>query len=251
MVRGLIARFLSGGTTRVSGEPTSSNGASSFHLIWTAAPTPLDVVSATFELLAEPEVRRLYFWALQASFVEDGVPRGGAHLGLQWHPAYPANRAVNWGGYGDAGELDGSSSSLPGTLGNANTRDYRWEAGVAYRFTISSPAAGRWSGTVTNLATGDSTVVRDLYSRGTHLIGPVVWTEAFCRCDDPPVIARWTAFRALANGIEIPIESVRVNYQSYDQGGCTNTTVRRDGDGFVQITGTEREIPTGRVIQLG
>jgi hypothetical protein len=250
MAPGPIARFLARFTVRDSGEPASSNRASSFHLFWTVPSVPLDEVSASFELIAEPKVQRLYFWALQASFVEGGTPQGGAHLGLQWHPSYPANRAVNWGGYGDLGELDGSSSLLPSTLGNANTRDYLWQTGVAYRFTISSPEAGRWRGTITNLATGEPTVVRDLFSRGTHLTGPMVWTEAFCRCDDSPVMARWSEFRATADGMDIPVESARVNYQSYTQGGCTNTTVRPHGDGLVQITGTDRQIPQGRVLGI-
>jgi hypothetical protein len=250
MARGFFSRLLSGGVVRDSGEPASSNGASSFHLIWAAPAGPVDEVSVTYELLTEPLVPRLYFWALQASFLEGNVPRGGAHLGLQWHPSYPGNRAVNWGGYGDGGELEGSSSSLPSALGNANTRDYWWETGVPYRFTISAPEPGRWRGTVTNLATGEPTAVRDLYTTGTHLDAPMVWTEAFCRCDDPPVVARWSGFRATAGGRDLPIESVRVNYQSFTQGGCTNTTVRSDGDGLLQITGTERDVPQGRVIAL-
>lgn len=250
MARAFFSRFLSGGLARESGDPTSSNGASSFHLVWSVPPEPLDEVSVTFELLVEPSVARLYFWALQATFVEGAASPGGAHLGMQWHPSYPGSRAVNWGGYGDPGELQGSSSALPGSLGNANTRDFAWETGVPYRLQISSPEPGLWRGMVTNLVTGDPTVVRDLYSVGTHLAAPMVWTEAFCRCDDPPVLARWSSFRAIANGADIPIGSVRVNYQSYTQGGCTNTTVRADDVGLVQITGTEREIPQGRVMPV-
>lgn len=251
MVRGPLARFLARLTVRDSGLPTSSNRASSFHLIWAVPPQPLDEVSATFELLTEPSVPRLYFWALQVSFLEGGTMRGGAHLGLQWHPSYPDSRAVNWGGYGDGGELEGSVSPLPSALGNANTRDYRWKTGVPYRLSIASPQAGLWRGSVTDLATGESTVVRELYSSGTHLAVPMVWTEAFCRCDDPPVTARWSSLRASADGIELPIDGVRVNYQSYAQGGCTNTTVREDDLGVLQLTGTEREIPTGRVVPIG
>ena len=250
MARGFFSRFLSGGVVRESGEPTSSNGASSFHLVWTVPPAPLDEVSATFELLAEPAVARLYFWALQVTFLEANAPRGGAHLGLQWHPSYPGNRAVNWGGYGDSGELDGSSSPLPSSLGNPNTKDYRWETGVPYRLAISSPEPGLWRGSITNLATEELTVVRDLYSTGTHLAAPMVWTEAFCRCEAPPVLARWSVFRATAGGAEVPVESARVNYQSHSQGGCTNTTVRQDTDGLVQVTGVEREVPQGRVMDL-
>lgn len=250
-VRGPFARFFARLTVRDSGLPTSSNQASSFHLIWGVPPQPLDAVSATFELLTEPSVPRLYFWALQVSFVEGSTMRGGAHLGLQWHPAYPDNRAVNWGGYGDGGELDGSVSALPSVLGNANTRDYRWKTGVPYRLSIASPEAGLWRGTITDLTTGDSTVVRDLFSSGTRLTVPMVWTEAFCRCDDTPVVARWSSLRANEGGTELQIDSVRVNYQSYAQGGCTNTTVREDERGILQITGAEREIPTGRVVSIG
>lgn len=245
-----FARFLSRLSVRDAGEPTSSNRASSFHLIWAVPPVPLDEVSVTFELLTEPAVSRLYFWALQAGFVDANGAQGGAHLGLQWHPSYPANRAVNWGGYGSSGELDGSLSALPSTLGNVNTRDYLWETGVPYRFAISSPEPGRWRGTVTNLSTAESTVVRDLFSVGTHLTEPMVWTEAFCRCDDPSATVRWSGFQASAGGADIPIGSVRVNYQSMTQGGCTNTTVRQDGESFLQITATDRDMPQGRVISI-
>ena len=250
MAPGLFARFLSRLSVRDSGEPTSSNRASSFHLIWTVPPVPLDEISATFELVTEPTVPRLYFWALQASFVDATGSRGGAHLGLQWHPSYPGNRAVNWGGYGPSGELDGSSSILSSTLGNVNTRDYPWATGVPYSFSIWSPEPGRWRGTVTNLATSEATVIRDLYSTGTHLAEPMVWTEAFCRCDDPPVTARWSALAAIAANAEIPVEGVRVNYQTLARGGCTNTTVRRDETGLLQITATKRDIPQGRVISI-
>ena len=251
MAPGPFARFLSRLSVRDTGEPASSNRASSFHLIWTLPGVPLDEVSATFELLTEPAVPRLYFWALQVSFVDQpGTGGGGAHLGLQWHPSYPDNRAVNWGGYGESGELEGSASLLPSTLGNVNTRDYPWETSVPYRFTISAAEPGRWRGTVTNLATSGSTIVRDLYSAGTHLAGVMVWTEAFCRCDHPQVAARWSDFQARAGTADIPVESIRVNYQSLTQGGCTNTTVSRDEHGFVQITNAPRDVPQGRVIPV-
>jgi hypothetical protein len=250
MAKGPFARFFAGLTSRETGEPASSNGASSFHLVWNVPPIPLDEVSATFELLAEPSVSRLYFWALQVSFFEGRTQRGGAHLGLQWHPSYPGNRAVNWGGYGDAGELTGSPSSLRSTLENANTRDLRWETGTPYRLAIFTPEAGLWRGMVTNLSTEEVTVVRDLYSAGTHLGAPMVWTEAFCRCDAPSVMARWSELRAAAGGVEVPVESVMANYQSHAQGGCSNTSVRSDIDGVLQITGTPREVPQGRVLEL-
>ncbi len=250
MAPGPFARFLSRLSARDTGEPASSNRASSFHLIWTLPPNPFDEVSVNFALLTEPQVPRLYFWALQASFVGQHGTVGGAHLGLQWHPSYPDSRAVNWGGYGDSGELDGSSSVLPSALGNVNTRDYPWETGAPYRFTISAAEPGKWRGSVTNLATADSTVIRDLYATGTHLAEVMVWTEAFSRCDDPQVAVRWSGFRAIAGTADFPIESVRVNYQSLAQGGCTNTTVHQDGQGVLQITNAERDVPQGRVIPV-
>ncbi|HKX72170.1 MAG TPA: hypothetical protein VJM75_13115 [Acidimicrobiales bacterium] len=43
----------------------------------------------------------LYFWALQASFIDSAERHcGGGHVGLQWRRHHPGSRAVNWGGYG-------------------------------------------------------------------------------------------------------------------------------------------------------
>src|SRR4051794_29985274 len=81
----LLGRFGLG--PRVSGLPTSSNGASSLHLMW-EVPTsaPLVEVAVTLVVPKAPLTDALYFWALQASF-GDG---GGAHLGLQWGADAPA-----------------------------------------------------------------------------------------------------------------------------------------------------------------
>jgi hypothetical protein len=38
---------------------------------------------------------------------------------------------------------------------------------------------------------------------------------------------------------------VRPTYQSHVDGGCANTTSRRDGDGWVQITNVARQTHTG------
>lgn len=255
MAGGPLARFWARlqSPVRDDGEPTSSNGASSLHLVWQLPAVPLTEVSAVFELVTEPSVSRLYFWALQASFLAGQVHGGAAHLGLQWHPAYPNNRAVNWGGYGPEGrELDGSQPELPSTLNNPNTRDFDWESGVPYRLQIarSPDVAGAWRGTVTNLSAGRSTVVRDLYAGGSHLRGPIVWTEAFCRCEHPPVVARWSDLRAVGEDGPVQVEAVQASYQGYSQGGCTNTTARADDEGFLQITGTSREVPAGTVLPL-
>ena len=111
---------------RLSGEPQSGNGASSFHLWW-EVPSELRFtkIAATLEVVDEPIVDRLVFWALQVSFVQPGG--GGAHLGLQHHPRFPASSAANWGGYAPPGEgdlLEGSQSPLPSTPNDPNTRDF-------------------------------------------------------------------------------------------------------------------------------
>lgn len=255
-LQGLFSRFVPG--PRVSGEPTSSNGASSFHLWWDL-PTRDKIVeaSAVFEVIEGPQVSRLYFWALQVTFADPGG--GGAHLGLQYHPAYPGNGAVNWGGYapaGEGGQLQGSLSLLPSTLDNANTRDYPWLEGRAYRLVIarSQTAAPRegfqaWSGSVVDLESGERTHVRDLHSRGRFLIGPVVWTESFARCDHPSVAVRWSDLTVVTeDGNAAIVNAVSVNYQTRQAGGCDNTNATVDDVGFIQRTNTERTTPTGSTL---
>ena len=82
---------------RTSGEPTSRNGASSFHLIWDLPPTPLLECSAVLEVVVPPQVPRLYFWALQASFASGSRFHGGAHIGLQWNTRHPGGTAARRG----------------------------------------------------------------------------------------------------------------------------------------------------------
>lgn len=182
------------GRPRTSGTPPSANGVSSLHLRWDVDG---DLRSVSVDLTVEvaPSVPRLYFWALQADFATAlGHPAGGAHLGLQWHPAHPDGRAVNWGGYRwDGSELDGSSSALPSATANPNTRDFAWQPNRAYRLTIartetttrpSGPTA--WRATVTDLTVDATTVVRDLFVPGDRIRGALVWSEVFARCARSP-----------------------------------------------------------------
>lgn len=240
------------GATRTSGLPTSSNRASSFHVYWDVPPGPLSEVEATIEVIEPPTVERLYFWALQANFERGGLSTGGAHFGLQYHPSYPEGGAVNWGGYHNGGgELDGSLSDLPSALDNINTRTYRWHPHQRYRYRIfRSPERG-WRGSVTDLSSGVETVVRDLWVEGDNLIGPMVWTESFADCGEPPAAVRWTDLKATTlDGDVHTVRSVRINYQTYANGGCTNSDISGDGTGFVQRTGTERRAKTGATIHL-
>ncbi len=213
------------------------------------ASAPLIGVQATFEIIEPPRVDHLYFWALQASFGDGPRTHGGAHLGLQWNDRYPGNTAANWGGYHHSGRvLDGSESPLPSTPDDPNTRDYPWQPRTPYRFRITAVSDG-WRGEIADLSSGRSVAVRDLYSPGTQLITPMVWSEVFAACDDPQVVVRWSGFGALTVDREVVSPgAVRVNYQAYEAGGCSNTASLLDGDGLAQMTNAERTVPQGSVL---
>jgi len=235
---------------RLSGRPPSGNGASSFHLHWQMPPSaPLVAVQVTFEVAEAPGVDHLYFWALQSSFGDGPRSNGGAHLGLQWNRRHPGNTAANWGGYHHSGRiLDGSPSPLPSTPADPNTRDFPWQPQVPYRFRITRSEDG-WRGEITDFVSGASVVVRDLYSPGSELIQPMVWSEVFAACDDPQVLVRWSGFAALTrDGDQVSPGAMRVNYQAYEAGGCSNTNVMFDGDGIIQATNAERTVPQGSAV---
>lgn len=230
---------------RLRGRPTSTNGASSFHAHWELPPVGLRAVSAVLEITNAPSTDALYFWALQASFRSGSTPRGAGHLGLQHHPAYPGAGAVNWGGYHDrtsgGGVLAGTESKLPSTLGNPNTFDYRWQVGRRYRLEIAAGSPGQWRGTVTDLAGGDTTLIRELHVDADHLVSPIVWSEVFADCDAPPAEVRWSSLVAASwQGDLVTPTSVRLTYQSEDDGGCSNTSTSAEDGWLVQRTATER-----------
>lgn len=241
------------------GEPASGNGASSLHLFWVMPPLRLRAVSAVLEVQQVPVVPRLVFWALQVTFTDGTRRRGGAHLGLQWNPGFPGSTAANWGGYAPAeigGLLSGSASSLSSVRRDDNTRDFDWRVGRQYLLEVTPhPEAPEgqhaWRGAITDVESGATAVVRDLYTDAEYLVSPMVWTESFLRCDHPGVVARWSQFSAVDDsGRTIRPEAIMVNYQAADRGGCGNTTARRDRDGIVQETGVKRTVGQGTRLDL-
>jgi len=244
------------GLRRVVGRPTSSNGASSFHLRWEfSQPLRAVRVAAIIEVTQEPSVAELYFWALGVEFVRsDGESQGGAHLGLQWLPTPPGPilRAANWGGYyaPDLGgaELPGSESRLSAADG-INTRCYPWEAHRRYELVVlkaTDVAAARrqgWVGTIVSADEGDSTVVRTLYLDADYIGSVSVWSEVFAPCEAPTSAVKWSEFRAWdVDGLLRTPDHVRVTYQSEEAGGCSNTDAIVRDSCFEQRTATERSV---------
>ncbi len=238
--------------TRLTGPPTSSNGASSFHL-WLDVPVePLVSASATIEVLEPPKVDRLIFWAFQVSFLDGSNKVGAGHFGLQNFSLHPNSGAINWGGYyTGGGELPGSTSALPSAANNKNTRDYEWVARRQYRYKIAPSPDQGWRASVTDLSTGIETVVRDLHIKADFLTAPVVWTESFANCEDPGVAVRWSDIEVVTRrGQLVRPQSGTTSYQSYENGGCSNTTFELDSVGVIQRTGAPRSIQARQRIQL-
>lgn len=221
--------------------------ASSFHLWWEPSPPPSLEVAVSVRIEAEPEHSHLVFWALQVTFVADSGRRlGGAHVGLQWSPRHPRNRAVNWGGYDERGSiLSGTESTLPSTPSDPNTRDFAWEPGRSYRLGVRRGSQG-WAGTLDDGS--GVTVIRELLVPGTALVSPVVWTECFAPCDAPSVSAVWTNPVAIgASGAIVP-RGYRVRYQEID--GCPNTDSAVTVEGVRQTTGVARRTADGALIPV-
>lgn len=250
------------GPGRVAGAPPSGNGASSFHLFWDL-PGTFSAVRATIKVVQPPTANRLYFWALQADFTdESGQSHGGAHLGPQFHPDYPGRTAVNWGGYESDGRiLRGSTSPLRGSLGNPHTRDFPWKPGRTYRLAIeladdqtdAMPGTTAWEGSIADLSAGNRVVIRQLYPRGNRLVRPMVWAEVFARCDDPTVEVHWSDFEAVEFSTSeiVRANTVTLNYQSHNDGGCANTDSSPLPDsGIRQRTNVLRTQPQGSRINF-
>ncbi len=219
------------------------------HLIWDVPPEPLRSVAVTLRVLEPPTTPDLYFWALQASFLDDGRRTGAAHLGLQHHAGYPGNTAANWGGYHENGGELGGQLLLPSSLGNPNTCDFPWAAGIDYRLRVEPGPQGGWRGSVTDLDSGVEVVLRDLEGGGNALGAPMVWSEVFADCGGPPTSVLWTDPTVeTQSGYLFQVQAARLNYQRVESGGCSNTDSATHPDGgVVQRTTTVRETPQDSV----
>jgi hypothetical protein len=252
-LRRILALFF-GAPPRSTARPTQS----SFHLVWQVDPEPAIVAAeVTLVVDADPVVDDLYFWALQASFSDAARSFGGGHTGLQWNARFPGFRAVNWGGYHDqrfgGAVLDGTDSPLPSARNDRNTRDYDWRPGAPYRFRIERGSrAGFWAAEVTEVATGQRRIIRELECRGDRLTGLVMWSEVFAACDAPSVSVRWSELVIeRGDGRREPVDTVETRYQAVTAGGCSNTDSSVQGAAFVQTTNTERISSAGTRLKIG
>ena len=238
---------------RISGKPPSRNGASSFHLWWELETTHVLAAAAVeIEVVTPPVVPHLYFFALQVTFVDPSSGRkgGGAHIGLQHHPGHPHMRAVNWGGYAAAGGLlPGSESFLPSAREDLNTRDYLWEGKRPYLLAVEPTTAPApegmvaWAGLIEDVEAERRTEIRHLFvpEWATGLTTPLMWSEVFAPCDAPQVGVHWRRPQAWSlAGDAVGVRGVRLAYQDYENGGCTNTNTAVDATGYTQLTNEKR-----------
>lgn len=242
---------------RERGRPPSGNGASSLHLMWQVPRGGFTAVRATLEISEPPRTDDLYFFALQSTFTDGRTDSGGGHIGLQWNRRHTGSTAVNWGGYQSqqlgGAVLAGTESSLPSLPLDPNTRDYPWEPHRRYELTIERGSApGWWKGSVTDISGGTTSTIRELDGGGTHLTAPLVWAEVFAPCDGPTVAVRWSDLQlAGESGDWTGVDEVRVNYQPWEAGGCTNTNSRALDQHFEQVVSTQRTTANGRILRLG
>ncbi len=224
------------------------------HVRWIGSFRRAEAVEVDLTIITPPSSRHLHFWALQATFAQGTHNLGAGHLGLQWIDGHPGQTAVNWGGYETGGHiLDGTDSLLPSALGNPHTRDYSWSAGTTYRLRIDRGTSG-WRGSVTDLATGAVTVVRELLAGGDQLSGFVMWSEVFAPCEGPSTTVAWSRPVVFSSDEATPATQFELSYQSFEDGGCTNTNTSIEtigqGSAIVQRTAIPRVNPPGSALTI-
>ncbi len=226
-----------------------------FHLWWQGIEvgSPIIGCAVTLEILEQPRVQALYFWALQVSFLDaEAHSYGAAHTGLQWNHRHPGGRAVNWGGYALAADvtsiLEGSQSPLPSTPDDRNTRDYPWRAAAPYRLAVHRSERG-WTASITDIERSSTVAIRELFAGGDRLGGFVVWSELFCSGHDPRSAVRWSDPAVIrSDGQTDRPTGMTATYPGGRAWRRLDTSV--DDVGVVQATDSRRRTPHQTVVGL-
>lgn len=206
------------------------------------ASSPIVQIEAKLRIPVEPRADdpAIYFWAFNLSFTNGANDTiGGGHFGLQWNPAHPASRAVNWGVYNDLTPapydvFDGGPPGFSSANGDLNSLDYRWRQGAVYRFKVARSAGG-WS---CYIARGDEPYehIRELYITGADRIArysTATFLEQFTSPEgsDPATQGIWYDLVATdAAGVS---HAATFAVAGYNLISATDTTVRPFGDGGV------------------
>jgi hypothetical protein len=144
--------------------------------------------------------------------------------------------------------LDGTDSPLPGIPGDRNTRNYPWREGTPYRFTIHRGAVG-WAASVTDVAADATVTIRELYAGGDRLGGFVMWSELFCRGDDPTTVVRWSEPRVVtASGQVLAPAGVQATFPGGEQWRRLNAVT--DEVGVLQVTDARRTTKNMTALRL-
>ena len=166
---------------------------SGFHLWWKGVPSnePIVACSVVLEVVQPPTVAALYFWALQASFLDAHRPvlrRGPHRAPVEPPPPGQPGGELGWLRAGGRRHLHPGRQRLtaarhPRGPEHPHVRVARRDPVPLHdpsrhrRVGVDGDRSGRPAPEVT---------VRELYAAGDRLGGFVMWSELFCRGDDPP-----------------------------------------------------------------
>lgn len=236
--------------TRTTGLPPT--GLSTQYLIWPATvAAELEITIEVTTLGSEPN--QAYFLAVPDIIDSNGASLAQPPFGLHWNLQFPNGRAIYWGGVLKAtgAVLNGTTSTLPSSINSDSHRNYTWQNNRIYRYRIWSPTPGTWRGDITDTVTNSTSTVRDLSVPGsTQLRGAILAFQSYNTCQTP-IAARWKTLRfKLANGTFSTPTTVTVDYQTFLDGGCTNTNAVNDSGGVLVSTATTRTTPIGTTLTV-
>lgn len=200
------------------------------NLYWNSLPvTNFDEISAMFRVIDKPRAD-LVFWAVQINFRQvDGTSRGGAHFGLQTSQGLSnaTKTAINWGGYDDvlpklgdnsSPTFRGSRPTIPNAGSDSASPLFAWHPDVDYLFRVfrspkqnwtdaeltdetgnvggdQQPGEVAWRCTITDVATGVETWIRDILVPNCHttagMMNPIMWDEDFNNTTPPTATVAW------------------------------------------------------------